>query len=198
MRLNMRNITNNEMLFILGIFKSPEREYNANSMAKHIGISSMGALKIAKKLEKDNILVSKEFGKAKFYSLNTRNDYAREYVRFLLKGEAEQAPANIKRWVNEVKKIKNADCAVLFGSILKKQKEAKDIDVLLVTDKRRFSRLKKEIEEINLINVKKLHPVYQTEGDLKKNIKKGDKVVLNAIKGIVVFGEDKIMDMLEK
>jgi len=56
----MKGITDNEMRFVLGIFKSPELEYNANSISKLIGISSMGALKIAKRLEKENILVFRE------------------------------------------------------------------------------------------------------------------------------------------
>lgn len=194
----MENITNNEMLFVLIIFKSPEIEYNANSIAKHIGISSMGALKIAKRLEKESIAVSRELGRAKFYKLNFNNDYVRQYIKFLLKRESEQVPAYIKRWVTELTKIRSADSVILFGSVLKKHEKAKDIDILLVTDKKRFSKLKKEIEEINLVNIKKLHPLYQTEEDLKKNIKRNDKPLLDAIKGIVVFGEDKIISLLEK
>lgn len=194
----MKDITNKEMLFVLTIIKSPEVEYNANSIAKHIGISSMGALKIAKRLEKENILIARKLGKAKFYRLNFNNDYVRQYIKFLFKREAEQSAPYVKVWISEIKKIKKADAAILFGSVLRKHKEAKDIDVALVTDKKRFSKLKKEIEDINLINVKRLHPIYQTKEDFKKNIKKGDKALLNAIKGIVVFGEDKIISLLEK
>ncbi len=158
----------------------------------------MGALKIARKLEKEDILISRELGRAKFYRLNFNNEYARQYIKFLLKIESEQSSAYVKRWIAELKKIKSADSIFLFGSILKKNEEAKDIDVLLITDKERFSKLKKEIEDINLINIKKLHPLYQTEEDIKKNIKKHDEPLLDAIKGIVVFGEDKIISLLEK
>ena len=192
----MKDITNNEMLFVLVIFKSPEIEYNANSIAKRLKISSMGALKIARRLEKENILISRELGKARFYNLNM-NDYTKQYIKFLLKREAEQSVAYIKRWINEARKIKNADSAVLFGSILRKD-DAKDIDLLLITDENKFPKLKKEIENINLINIKKIHPLYQTEQDLIKNIKKQDNPLLNAIKGIVAFGEDKIISLLEK
>ena len=48
-------------------------------------------------------------------------------------------------------------------------REEEDIDVLLVTDKKKFAKLKKEIENINIINIKKLHPIYQTKKDLEKN-----------------------------
>jgi len=134
----MREITNNEMIFVLSIFKSPEVEYNANSIAKKMGISSMGALKIAKRLEKENIIKSKHLGKAKFYNLNLNNDYVRQYVKFLLKREAEQTHPYIKVWIEDINKIKSADAAILFGSVLRKQKEAKDIDVVLIINKKRY------------------------------------------------------------
>ncbi|MBL7147860.1 MAG: hypothetical protein ISS82_03480 [Nanoarchaeota archaeon] len=194
----MENITNNEMLFVLSIFKNPEKDYNANNIAKHIGISSMGALKIAKRLGKENILISKKLGKAVFYKLNFNNDYVRQYIKFLLKREAEQSYYYIKVWIREIRKIKSADVAILFGSVLRKQKEARDVDVLLITDQKKFAKLKKEIEKIDLINVKRLHPIYQTKKDMINNIKKEDKVVLNAIKGIVVFGEDVLIKLFEK
>lgn len=194
----MRDVTNNEMIFALTIFKSPEVEYNANSISKVIGISSMGALKIAKRLEKDSIIVSKELGKAKFYKINLNSDYVRQYTKFLLKREAEQCHPYVKVWVSEARKIKNADVAVIFGSVLKKHDTAKDIDVVLITDKKRFLKLKKEVDEVNSINVKNIHPIYQTKEDFVKNLKKGDKIVLDAIKGIFVFGEDIMIELLEK
>ncbi len=193
----MKDITKNEMLFILNILKSPEKEYNANNMAQQLGISPMGALKIAKRLEKENILKSKQIGKARIYKINMKNNYAKEYLEFLLKREAEQAPAYIKVWVKELNKIKNADIAILFGSVLRK-KEANDVDVLFVTNQKRFSKLKKELEKINLINIKKLHPMYQSKKDVKANIKKEDKALLSAIKGIVAFGQDKLINLIEK
>jgi len=192
----MKDITNNEMRFVLVIFKNPEKEYNTSNIAEILGISPMGALKIARSLEKENIVKSREIGKARVYQLNLQDAYVRQYLKFLLKREAEQSPAYIKMWVNELRKIKNADAAVLFGSILR-SKEARDIDVLLITSQKRFSKLKKEVENINLINIKKLHPIYQSEKDIKTNINNGDKALLNAIKGIVIFGEDKLIDLLK-
>jgi tRNA(Glu) U13 pseudouridine synthase TruD len=194
----MNNITDNEMHFMLGIFKSPELEYNANSISKLIGISSMGALKIAKRLEKENILISRELGKAKFFRLNLDREYVRDYVKFLLKREVEQANSYVKVWINEIRKLKSAYVAILFGSVLTKYKEAGDIDAVLITDKKKFAKLKEEVEEVNKINIKQLHPVYQSKADFIKNISKGDKVLLNAIKGIIVFGEDMILEVLRK
>ena len=194
----MKDITDNEMHFVLGIFKSPEFEYNANSISKLIGISSMGALKIGKRLEKENILISRELGKAKFFRLNLDSEYVRDYVKFLLKREAEQAHSYVRVWINEIRKLKSADAAILFGSVLTKYREAGDIDAVLITDEKKFARLKGEVEEVNKINIKRLHPVYQSKADFIKNISKGDKVLLNAIKGIIIFGEDMVIEVLKK
>ena len=192
----MKDITSNEMVFVLNILKSPEISYNANSMAKAIGISRMGALKIAKKLEKENILISKELGKAKFYSLNLKSDYVKEYVKFLLKREAEQAHPYVKVWIEDIRKIKSAGAAILFGSVLRKYKEAGDIDVMLIINPKAYNGAQKEISEIDALNTKKIHPLYQTKNDFIKNLKKEDKPLLSAIKGIAVFGEDIIISSI--
>ena len=192
------DITEKEMQFILLLFKSPEKEYNAHSVAPTLNVSSMGALKIAKRLEKEHILTSKRLGKAIFYKLDLSNEYSKQYIAFLLKREAQHAHPYVKRWVTEIQKIKRASVALLFGSILQKHKEANDIDILLVTDDTQFPKLRKEIEAINFLNNKKIHPIYQTEMDFINNIKKEDKIVLNALKGIVVFGEGKIIEVMKQ
>ncbi len=194
----MNDVTKNEMLFILSIFKGPETEYNANSIAKVLGISSMGALKIAKRLEKENVTLSRELGKAKFYRLNWESDYVTDYVGFLLKREAEHAHPYVKVWIDEIRKLKSADAAILFGSVLRKFREAKDIDVILITDQKKFTKLQEEVEEINKLNAKPLHPVYQSKEDFMMNIRKGDKALLSGVKGIIAFGEDIIINGLKK
>ena len=188
----MNDITKAEMDAVLTIVKSPEQNYNANNLAKIIGVTPMGALKILKRLEKESILKSKAIGKAVIYSINTKNDYAFRYVSLILLRESLYANKQIRRWIEEFKRIKNADLIIIFGSILNKT-NPQDVDVLLVTDKKRFSKLQKEIKELSELNLKKIHPLYQTFEDLINNIKKMDKPLLSAIKGILVFGEDIFM-----
>ena len=194
----MKSITSNEINFVLQILKNPKQDYNANSISKELGISSMGALKIAKKLEKENILISRKLGKAIFYNINYKSEYTNHYLSFIFKKQVEQSSPYIKRWIYEIKKIKNSDISILFGSVLSKHDKANDIDVLFVTSQKNFSGLKQEIENINRINDKKIHPIYQSEKDLIESIKKEDKVILNAIKGIVVFGEDIFLDLVKR
>ncbi len=192
----MGNLTENEMRLALALLKSPEKQYNASSIARKLEISPMGALKIAVRLEKAGVLLSKLMGHARFFGINFANEYARAFAAFLLKHEAEHAEPYVKVWLNEARKIMGAELAVLFGSVLSRQKQAGDIDILLVVSQKNFNNVKKEIEKINLVNVKKLHPLFQTGEDFKSNVKKGDKALLSAIEGVVAFGESKFVDLL--
>ena len=182
------------MDIVLRIVKSPELDYNANSIAKVIGITSMGALKILKRLEGDSILKSRKIGKAVIYRVNFENTYACRYVSLLLSREPLYAAPQVKRWVGELKKIRSAELIILFGSVLEKP-NPHDIDVLLVTSQKIFPKLQQEIKELNEINVKKIHPLYQTDQDIIQNIKARDKPLLNAIKGIYLKGEEKFLEI---
>ena len=192
----MRNGQDSEMKFILTLLKSPEIEYNSNNIAGAVGISAVGVLKIARKLEKENILTSRKIGKANIYRVNLDSDYARQYIKYLLKREAEKAPPYVRVWIKELKKIKSSDGVILFGSVLRKGEEARDIDALVIVNQKSFKKVKKEIEEINFINLKKVHPIYQTKEDIEQHIKKRQAVVLSALKGMFIFGEDIFLEVL--
>lgn len=193
----MKEITQAEMNVVLTLVKSPEMIYNANSLSKVIGITPMGTLKILKRLEQENIVKSKKIGKAITYKVNIEDSYSNRYLSLILMREAQYTNPQIKRWVTELEKIKNANVIVLFGSVLEKP-NPNDIDVLLVTNQKQFPKLQQEIKELNEINIKKIHPMYQTYQDIIKNIKKRDKPILNAIKGIVVFGEEKFLEIYDE
>jgi len=192
----MRNGQDSEMKFILTLLKSPEIEYNSNNIAGAVGISAVGVLKIARKLEKENILTSRKIGKANIYRVNLDSDYARQYIKYLLKREAEKALPYVRVWIKELKKIKSSDGVILFGSVLRKGEEARDIDALVIVNQKSFKKVKKEIEEINFINLKKVHPIYQTKEDIEQHIKKRQAVVLSALKGMFIFGEDIFLEVL--
>lgn len=192
----MRAITQNEMDVVLTIFKDVDCDYNANSLSKVISVSPMGALKILKRLAAQGILKSKQMGQAVFYKVNLEEDYARSYVRFLLKKEASESAPRIRRWVRELRRLEGADIGIVFGSVVRKDK-FNDVDALLVLHKAQNSRLDKSIRDLNKINVKKIHAVKQTRKDLVSNLGKKDRVVLEIIKsGIVLFGYEEIVEVI--
>ena len=189
----MKTLTGNGMRAVLVVAKSPEKAFNSRTLAKELGISSMGALKIFKGLEADGIFSRKPMGKANFISINWENHFAKSLILFLFQREAADAGPEVKVWLREIRKIKNADAALLFGSALQHAREAKDIDVLLIVGQSMFSAVKDEIGGINIINKKKIHPLFQSQNDFVRNVKKGDPAVLDAIKGLAVFGGDIIL-----
>lgn len=193
----MREMTKNDARVLLTLFKDISNNYNANSLSKRVGLTSMGTLKILKNLEKQGILASKKLGKAVFYSISF-NDYTRSYLIFLLQKEAEESIPRIRRWVKELRKIKgNAEICILFGSLLKKQ-DYDDIDALLVLKQSQNRKANELLDEMGKLSTKKIHAVKQTEKDIKNNLKKHDKVMLNALNGsIVVFGYKKLVEIIE-
>ena len=101
----MDEITVNEMKAILKIFKDFKTRYNANNLSKKLDLTSMGTLKILRRLYQKNILKLEELGKAKYYSINYDNPFAIDYIVFLLQKEANESLPRVKRWLNEAKKI---------------------------------------------------------------------------------------------
>jgi predicted nucleotidyltransferase len=194
----MKEITKNEINFILALFRNPDLELNSRNIAKMIGVTHMGAFKISNKLEKEELIKLRRIGKAIICSLNWDNDYVGSYVKFLLQRESKDSSPLTKVWIKEFKRLKSAKAVVLFGSVLTKGREANDIDALIIIDEKHLNKVEKEIEDINKLMPKRIHPVFQTEKDLKNNIIKQDKVILNAIKGVLVFGEDVLVRAIEK
>lgn len=179
-----------EQEIIKQIFKNPLEHYNSRSLSKEIGISHVGAFKILRRLEKRRIVKSERIGRAVIYSINNENPVAWKEIELTLAIEA----SNSLRWVEEFRSIqKIASFAVLFGSILKDEKNARDIDLLVVADKERFKDIKKEIEERNKILSKKVHLILQTPEEFDKDIKSRNNVIMEIIKkGIVLFGQEEI------
>jgi len=188
------NKISKEQEIIKILFKDFLNDYNSRSISKPVGISHVGAFKILKKLEKREIVISRQIGRAIIYKINMQNPVALREVEMILTIEAQ----NNKKWVEEFSKIKkNARFVVLFGSILRNEREAKDIDILIAGEGDRFNYIKKEINDKNLILNKKIHPVYQTIADFKIDVNRKNKVIIDAIKtGIVLFGQEEITKIL--
>lgn len=187
-------VKENEVL--LTLFKDFSRDYNANSLSKQINITPRGALKILKNLQKQGLLISKQFGKAVFYKINLEDYYTFRTMETLLIYEArERAP----RWLSEFKELfKDVEIAVIFGSIIRNSKKANDIDLLLVFTQKKMKSVKNFIDEKNKILLKPIHPIMQSPNDIEKNLKKKDPVVLNALsRGYILHGYDKLIKVVK-
>ena len=190
----MNNLSNEQKIINL-LFKDFLTLYNSRIIGKVIGISHPGAFKILKKLEKRGIVRPKTIGKAVIYSLNLDNPIAVKEIEMALIIEA----SNYKRWIGEFKELnEKADFVVLFGSILRNEKEARDIDLLIVCNKSDFNYIKEIIDKRNRILNKKIHLLVQTKEDFKKDMLNKNKAIIEIIKtGIILFGQDNLTKIMK-
>jgi len=192
----MVSMTENEAKAINFLIRNFSQKYNINQLSRELKLSPGGIFKILKKLESQKYLLSNKAGNNIFYSINYDSDDALDTCKFVLADE-KQSPY-IRVQINELKKLKElVKIAILFGSVLTKEKEANDIDVLLVFDEKNFSEVENKIKEINSLTNKKFHAIYQTPKDFLENIKKKDKVIISGIKtGLVLWGRDLFLEAL--
>lgn len=192
----MKTLTKKEGEVLLTLFKDFTKDYNANSLSKVVEITPRGALKILKNLKSQSLLVSKQLGKATFYKINFDDEYALRLLTILLMKESKEKAA---RWIIEFDELfEHIDIAIIFGSIIKNTKTAKDLDLLLVFKKEKCNLVNEIIKKRRNISTRPIHLVQQTHEDLMKNLKKKDIVLLNIIKrGYVLTGYDTLVKVLK-
>ena len=180
---------------LLTLFKDFSQHYNANSLSRILHLTPRGTLKLLKRLESDALVVSKPLGKATFYKANLTDPYTKRLIALLLMAESRKKSS---RWLSEFKDIFNTvDIAVLFGSAAKNPETARDIDLLLVFEENREKGVNALIKKRRALTAKPIHPVKQSPEDFRKNLRKGDKVLLEIVRyGIVLHGQDALTDAL--
>lgn len=191
--MNKEKISNERKILLL-LFKNPFEFFNSRVLAKKIGISHAGTFKIMKKLEEKQIVTSRTIGRARVYSINKENFVARKEIELALILEAQMN----NKWVEEFKDLRNvADSVILFGSVLRNEKEAADVDLLIISEKHNFSVIKKIIDLKNEVLSKKIHPIMQTKEDFNKDFINKNKVVLEIIRtGVILFGQENINNLI--
>ena len=192
----MANLSKSEGKIMLKLFKDFSHDYNANSLSKEVGITSRGTLKILKKLQLKELLISKQQGKAVFYKVNLSDKYVSKIVETLLIAEARD---NARRWIDEFRDIyQGTEIVLIFGSIIRNPKRAGDVDVLFVFKKGNYDKLANFVSEKNKLLFKKIHEIPQTMGDLKENLNRKNKALIDAVStGYVLHGQDKLIEVVK-
>ncbi|MDO8517439.1 MAG: hypothetical protein Q7S33_04935 [Nanoarchaeota archaeon] len=192
----MIELTRKEQEALLIIYKSVANFYNANSLSKELEITQVGTMKLLKRFEKNNILLSKKIGKSIIYKINIKEEFVQKLIAFALINEA----GKYQRWKDEFKSLYNKDRILLFyGSASRNYSNAKDIDIFVVIDKKEFREINKKLEEIQKILPKKLHAIKATKEDLVKNIKEDNKAMVEILKtAIVLYGYDEYMGVINE
>ena len=190
-------ITKNEAKVVDFILRNFSSNYNINQIAREVKLSPRGAFKILKKLESNKVLISQKIGNNLIYKINFENDFSLDVCQFVL-AEKEATPY-IQAWINDLQPLKEfTEMSILFGSVLTKEKQANDVDILLVFPEENLSQVQEQIKKINQIKSKKTHVIIQTKKDLLNNIKKRNPALLEEIKtGLILWGRNILVGAIK-
>jgi len=191
-------IKNTNKKLALLLLKDFSRTHTITSLAEELSMSRVGVWKILKQLESENFLILKAIGSGKtstsIVKLNWDNIIVEKSLALYLTEEALKQ----RRWrINFSDLEKIVDFIILFGSVLYSSKEAKDIDIVIVSEKRNFVNIQKILDKIQKTQIKKIHAINFTEEEFKEELKKPNKALLDAIKkGVILFGQEKLIQFI--
>lgn len=196
----MIEVTENGKMALKFIFTDFLANYNSYNIKDKLRLSNAGSLKLLRSLGEKNLLISEKIGNAIFYKPNLENRYLIKLLELIFLDQSS-APSFVKGWIYDIMSLAPYTKAILlFGSILKKGKEAKDVDVCLILKRiEDYNLLHGMVKEMNEQTRLKIHPLYLTEKDFERKLKEKDKPILEMVKScIVVHGHELFVDVLKK
>jgi hypothetical protein len=169
-------------------------EYSINNIANESNLSPNGAYKILKKFEKEGILLPKKIANIVSYKINFDNEKTPLVLELALIPDLNK---RIQNRADDLRKLKPiALSCIFFGSYLSKV-DPDDLDVLFVLDKINYEKYTHEIIKAKEIIPVALHDIVQTKEDIKNNIIKKDKIVLDILRnGVIIWGQDLLIQVI--
>ena len=195
----MGEISENGKMALKIMFTDHLTSYNSYNIKDKIGISDVGSLKLLKSLNQKGFLVSEKMGNATFYKTNLKNEYLLKLLELIFLDHSNLS-SFVKGWLSDLKSfIPITKAILLFGSILKKEKAARDVDVcFILKTSEDYSKLQAKVSEMNKKNRLKIHPLYLTAKDFEKKLKEKDKPLLEMVKSCaVVHGQELFVEVLK-
>ena len=201
-RLNYHMVENinNIKLEIIGLFRNNYlNQFHIREMAKLIGKSHVSLLPHLKKFEKDKILLFKQVGKSKVYSINFNNNQVRE---FLSLGEKKKTleflnkEFFIKKVYDEFINNNLNGCLILFGSYASgNTTNESDIDLLYIGKMKESE--KKKIKEFGKTYRKEIHLVVMPLKQFNEQLSKHGLLIKEIIKNhIILYNHDIFINLV--
>ena len=169
------------------------------SLAKETKMSRVGVWKILKKMEKDKLILLNPIGAGKtstyIINLNWENPIIEKTLALALTEDALRQ----QRWLSNFTELENnTDFLILFGSILNQPKEANDIDILVITNKKSFKVIEEIIIRIQKTQIKKIHAINFTPAEFREELEKPNKAFIDALKkGVILLGQEKFIKFIK-
>ncbi len=191
---------NNEDRILKVFLKQFSVNWTITLLFKEINMSRVGTWKVLKKLKEDKLIIIYSIGKGKtstfILKLNWENPVLEKRLSLILAKEA----LKYQRWISNFGELESLnEFVILYGSILHSPKEASDIDILgIVFNKNNFLDIEKRIKKIQKTQIKEIHLENFTKSEFKDELKKPNKVFIDAIKkGIILFGQEKFIKFIK-
>ena len=194
----MVEITENGKKALKLIFTDFLTDYNSYNIKDKLGLSNAGSLKLLRSLGEKNLLVSKKMGNAIFYKAHIINEYLLKLLELSFLDHSSLS-SFVKGWIYDLQSLTQCTKAIfLFGSILRRGKEARDVDVCIILRKSEdYKLLNSMVKEMNRQNRLKIHPLYLTEKDFENKLKEKNKPLLEMVKNcVVVHGQELFVEVL--
>lgn len=188
----MIEVTENGKMALKLIFTDFLTNYNSYNIKDKLGLSNAGSLKLLRSMHEKNLLISEKMGNAIFYKPNLENSYLMKLLELIFL-DYSNLSSFVKGWIYNLNSLSSHTKAIfLFGSILRKGKEARDVDVCFILKKSEDYKLLQElIKQINEKNRLKIDPLYLTEQDFEKKLIEKDKPLIEIVKScVVVYGHE--------
>lgn len=179
---------NNIKLDIIGLYRNNYlNQFHIREMAKLIGKSHVSLLPHLRKFEKDKILLAKNIGRSRVYSLNMENNQAREFLSLSEKKKTIEFLNKeffIKKVYNEF--ISLQGCLILFGSYASEIHTRKgDVDLFYIGNIK--DNEKKNIREFGNLYGKKIHLIAMSSKQFKEQLSKQNSLLKEMIKNHIIL-----------
>ena len=195
----MVKVTENGKNALKLIFTDFLTSYNSYNIKDKLGLSNAGSLKLLRSLHEKNLLTSEKMGNAIFYKPNLENEYLLKLLELIFLDNSE-ASTFVKGWVYDLESLTPYTKAIfLFGSILRKGKEAHDVDVSIILKKSEdYKQLQEMVNQMNQNNRLKIHPLFLTKEGFEKKLSEKDKPLIEMVKTcIVVHNPELFVEVLK-
>ncbi|MEK6893800.1 MAG: HTH domain-containing protein [Nanoarchaeota archaeon] len=197
--MNTTYHSTDKVLIILA--KEPFIANTVTKLADALKITRQGLWKQLKKLKENNLIILESIGDKRTSTTTIKLNWHNSLIDKLLSVSLTKEALAHGRWRTNFKELEGkASFLILFGSILNNPKEAKDIDIIAVIDKKEnFKVIENIIMNLQKTLIKKIHLIDITENEFIQELKKPNKAYIDALKkGIILYGQDKFIKFIKE
>jgi len=185
---------------MLLLLKDFSNTHTITSIANELELSRVGAWKILKRLESEQYIKLEPVGSGKTSTYTVKMNWDNLLVKkslalYLTKEALEQ-----RRWRANFAELEECvDFVIMYGSIIQSPKQAKDIDIVGVAEKKGFVKIQSSLDKVQKTLDKKIHVINFTESEFKKELQKPNKAFIDTVRrGVILFGQENFVEFMKK